>query len=511
MAEQLRQDRSAWLTKAGAPLVLTWLAFALRLIGLTRQSLWRDEVDALLFATRPLAQLLQMFRRPGENGPLFFLALRPWLAAAGHSEFALRFPSALAGALAVPIVYILMRRLGGRKPATVAALLMATAPYLIWYGQEAKMYALLTALAPLALLLTVDAALRGRWWRWVLLYGVTSLCFYTHVLAALIVPVQALWLLILPLPAGRRAAWRRLGAVAGYLAALLLPYLPLVWWQAKLWLSPTFETGHPFVPLDDILTVLLAAFSRGVLPVGKAWTLGPSIFGLISAGAWAAGRHRAPARAEHADREGLGGWRPVALLGIWLLLPPLGVYGISLGMPIFTDRYLIWALPAFVGLIALGVVALARSWRPLGLMTLAVILALNLVGTVKQFSLPVKSDFRSAAGYVLANRQPGDLLIYQIPYIRFTFTYYSSGRADPNDATLPWLDGPYTNNTATEADVAAKMAQGTAAAPAAWLIASEAPMWDRRGLTEAWLAGHGEVTHHAEFARVTVTRYKLER
>lgn len=494
-----------WLAGPGGPLLLAGLALTLRIIGLTRQSLWRDEVDALLFATRPLAQLLQMFQRPGENGPLFFLALRPWLAAAGQSEFALRFPSALAGALAVPIVYRLMHRLGGRKPAAVAALLMATAPYLIWYGQEAKMYAAITALVPLALLLTVDAALHGRGWRWALLYVTTSLCFYTHVLAALIVPVQALWLLILPLPAGRHAGRRRLAAVAGYLAALLLPYLPLVWWQARLWLSPTFETGHPFAPLGDILTVLLAAFSRGILPVRSAWTLGPFILGLFGAGAWAA-----RTRGAGAPGTAIGGPRAGALLAVWLLLPPLAVYGISLGMPIFADRYLIWALPAFAGLIGAGVTELARSWRPLGLALLAVILALNLADAARQYAPPIKSDFRSAASYVLAHRQPDDLLIYQIPYIRFTFTYYSSGRADPNAAARPWLDGPYTNADASEADVAALLARGTFGHDAAWLIASEAAMWDRRGLTESWLAEHGVITHRAEFARVTVTRYKLE-
>ena len=78
-----RLNWSAWL-----PLGLALLAFAVRVAGLTAQSLWRDEVDALMFATRPLPELLNMFRRPGDNGPLFFLALRPWLAAAGPSDSA---------------------------------------------------------------------------------------------------------------------------------------------------------------------------------------------------------------------------------------------------------------------------------------------------------------------------------------------------------------------------------------------------------------------------------------
>jgi hypothetical protein len=80
-------------------------AWAWRLAGLTSQSLWRDEVDSLRFATRPLPEVLAAFTRPGENGPLFYLLLRPWLALAGHSEFALRFPSVLMGVLAIPLIF----------------------------------------------------------------------------------------------------------------------------------------------------------------------------------------------------------------------------------------------------------------------------------------------------------------------------------------------------------------------------------------------------------------------
>jgi len=73
-----------------------------------------------------------------------------------------------------------------------------------------------------------------------------------------------------------------------------------------------------------------------------------------------------------------------------------------------------------------------------------------------------------------------------------------------------WLDGPYTNNGMSEADLDAEMTRGTGDARAVWLIASEAPMWDERNLTDSWLSGRGAITDHAEFARVAVTRYELK-
>ncbi|MGQ9840805.1 MAG: glycosyltransferase family 39 protein [Anaerolineae bacterium] len=484
------------------PLAVAWIALALRVAGLTAQSLWRDEVDTLLFATRPLAEALQMFRQPGQNGPLFFLLLRPWLAMAGASEFALRFPSALAGTLAVPASYVLALRLAGRKTAALTALLMALAPYLVWYGQEARMYALLTLLITVSLWLTVAAVQQGGWWRWQLLYLVTTVAFYIHVLAALIIPVQVLWLLLAPAPGRTARRWRAIGL---YLMALLLPYLPLAVWQADM-LRIAFQTGHRFIPLGDILLILGAVFSLGVLPEQRFLEL-LAFMVTLTAGVLLGGYQ---AWRQRVSRKGAS-WRLVVMLLIWLLLPPPMTYGISLRVPIFTERYLIWTMPAFLMLCALGVGALARFWRPLGLILLGAMVVFDLGAIARQTGQPIKSDFRSAAGFVMQHLQPGDRLVYQIPYIRYTFTYYSSGRGDPRAESLPWVDGPYTNHGMSEAEVAAWMARGVGDAAAVWLIASEAPMWDARGLTEQWLNAHGTAELRAEFARVTVTRYVLHR
>lgn len=481
-------------------LALAWGAFALRMAGLTAQSLWRDEVDTLLFATRPLAEALAMFRQPGQNGPLFFLMLRPWLAAAGASEFALRFPSALAGTLAVPVGYVLAYRLVGRKPAVLTALLMALAPYLIWYGQEARMYALLTLLIPVSLWLTVAAAQQGGWWRWLSLYLVTTAAIYIHLLATLIIPVQVVWLLVMP-SAGRPAQRFRFAGL--YILALFLPYLPLAIWQADM-LRIAFQTGHRFVPLGDILLVLTAVFSLGVLPGQRFLEIFVFVVALTAGALLWAYQARRPG-----ELRANAPVRPVIMLLIWLFLPPLMVYGISLRMPIFTERYLIWTMPAFLMLCALGIMALARTWRPLGLIVLGAMVAFSLSGAARQVRQPIKSDFRSAAGFVLQHMQPGDLLVYQIPYIRYTFTYYSSGQGNPRAEALPWTDGPYTNRGMSEAEVAAWMARGVGDARAVWLIASEVPMWDARGLTEQWLEAHGTAELRGEFTRVTVTRYVL--
>lgn len=483
-----------------AVLALTLLAFALRVGGLLSQSLWRDEVDTLMFAQQPLDQFIAMFRQPGQNGPLFFLTMRPWLAVAGHSEFALRFPSALAGVLSVPILYVLTTRLGGRKIALVAALLMATAPYGVWYGQEAKMYALLTALLPATLLAITEIAAEGRSRRrrglaWAALYVLTSLSFYTHLLAALILPIQALWLLILPRgPVARRARNALL-----YLLALALPYIPFLGWAPRLWTS-SFTTGHPFVPLDEIVQVLAGAFSRGVLGISSASLL-PYMVALVAGLIlWPLSRHERRAGLPPRGRVAL-------LLAAWLALPPLLIYLVSLGMPIFTDRYLIWAMPAFLALLACGIVALADEWRPLGLVVAAAILALNGWSMYLQATQSIKADFRAAVAYTLPRWKAGDALMYQIPYNWHTFAYYAGAGHDPRDPFWQGVDGPYTNAGMSEAEADAWIATQLGGAQTVWLVSSEASMWDQRDLTSQWFAAHAQEVDRAEFARVTVIRY----
>lgn len=497
------------MTRTGLALLGLCLAgFAWRIAGLDFQSLWRDEVDALRFATRPLAELVRTFSKPGENGPLFFLALRPWLAAAGQSEFALRFLSVVAGVLAIPLTYALARRLitqagGASTPFTnitlanaplLAAVLVAANPYLTWYSQEGKMYAWLVVLAlaaHLAFLAAVDASRRPGygWPRWLLYLVLLCLGALTHVLAILVVLVHALWLVCL-WPASRRS-WLPFGLT---LLAPALPFFALAgWWQLRLFLNPDFQTGHPFVPLTGMAEVLLVGFGQGVgAPLYPPLLIG--VIFLLLAGLTLG------ARSLSADRR--SPLRLATLLLSWVAVPALLLFAISLRKPLFADRYLIWIMPGLAIAAALGLSALSRTWRPLGWLALAALLAVNLWTGARQVRVPIKADWRAAAAYVTAHRQPGDRLLYLIPYNRFSFEYYAGPQVD-------WADGPYTNNANPPQQVADEMRRATHGAPAVWLIASEEALWDSRGLVRSWLAAHGQVTAAVQFTRVEVVRYQL--
>jgi len=461
-------------------IALLLVAWAWRLYGLVVQSLWRDEVDSLRFATRELPQVLAAFTRPGENGPLYYLLLHPWLVWMGHGEYALRWTSVLFGLLALPLIFIWGRRFFNPTVGLIAALLLAVNPYHLWYSQEARMYAVLIVVTMIALWSFADAIERGKWWRWFIWLALTTICIYIHVLSILLVPLQIVWLLLVP-------RWRR--RWLSYLLALaflILPYLPVVWWQWALLTDSGFNTGHPFVSLQRMSLTLFVAQVEGIASRPGVWIFAPVIFLLLAA-------------LFYTRR-----WTRARLLTLtWWLLPPLGVFVISLFSPVFTDRYLIWTLPALLILIAVGAYVIGKRYRWLAVILVGTLIGIQLWSGWRQMTQPIKSDFRSAAAYISPLRQPEDVTLFLIPYIHHTYQYYDPG-------PYPWIEAPYANRESDASQLPVRLESGTDGYSGVWLIESEADFYEEQGLTRTWLDAHGTLDAEAHFARVSAYHYVLD-
>ena len=493
MWDRVREARIRYVLLA---LVLT--AFALRVDHLDFQSLWRDEVDAITFATRALPKVLSTFAKPRENGPLYFLLLRPWIALTGDSEFSVRFFSLAFGILAIPLAHALGRRWLSPLGSILGALLMTFSPYLIWYSQEAKMYTLITFLTMFSLYLYMEALSRGRWPYWTAYVMVTSFCLYTHILAALIIPLEfILFVVWWPRHRARLKPW----LVA--IGCVTLPYVPLALWEVPLLLS-TYTTGHPFYPLHDILRILFFVFSHGVCDMASPWLLVltsvPFIFPFLAGVFLGDKKLNLDIGFDVRRREAVQHLREVALL-LYLFLPVIGVYLISLGMPIFTERYLIYVAPAFYFILARGLAAVKLRSNVVFALCLALVLILDVKSVWAQSHTRIKSDFRSAAQYFALHREPDDLAIFLMPYVRRTFEYYY--RSDYHSA-----DSPCTNNGMSEGELEALLDKLTKGHRSAWLVASEAESCDERGLVKAWLDGNGKLVDEKEFAMVRLYRYE---
>jgi uncharacterized membrane protein len=485
------------MLQRGALLFVLLLAFALRIAGLTAQSLWRDEVDALRFSQEPMTTLVRNFYRPGWNGPLYYALLRSWVVLAGRGEFALRYFSLCFGVLGVALTYRLGRAWFSSRVGGLAGLLMACSPYMVWYGQEAKMYSLLCVVVLIALWAYWRALKRGEWRAWGATLVLAWLAITVHYLGGLLLPVLFV-LLFAWWPASRG---RRLQALLTLLG-ISLPGMVALPWVFPL-LVQGRDLGYHAVDLRGMISVMLHVFGRGIMTSGREGPMALSLFAMLAgstlwpgAGVWSWRLWAVPGR--------FSGWRNVLALWVWIAVPTLSLYLISLRAPMFVDRYLIWIGPAVYVLIARGLDQI--RWRSVLVYVLCLATMLGFSGwsVWEQSATPIKSDFRAAAAYVQAHRQPGDLVLFHISYIRYTFEYYYG-------PSVPFADGIATDEQTLPLSVDAEMLRRTAGYDVVWLVLSEPEMWDRRGMTVAWLDSHATAEVRADFKRVSIVKYRISR
>ena len=213
------------MTRARSPLLvvlaLTALGAALRFPTLDRQSYWLDELVTVSLLDRGLGDVLHEIPRTEATPFLYYVAAWVWGSVFGLGEIGLRSLSALAGTATIPVAYGAGAVLVSRRAGLVAASLVAVNPFLVWYSQETRSYALLSLFGA-ATVLAFGLALRGDG-RWLAGWAALSaVAIATHYYAVFLVGAEAAWLLV------RLRATR--GAVLATLApsAVLLAHVPLV-------------------------------------------------------------------------------------------------------------------------------------------------------------------------------------------------------------------------------------------------------------------------------------------
>jgi mannosyltransferase len=319
----------AALTAAGA---------ALRFSTLDVQSFWHDEavtvgrvLDPSLFTT--------LDRVPGSEAtpPLYYALAWAWTRLFGSGEVGIRSLSALAGTATIPVAWWAGRELVSRAAGMAAAALVTFSPYMVWYSQEARAYALLVLLCGLSLALFARA-LRGesaRWLGWWAL--VAALALVTHYFAVFVVAPE-LALLVWLVPARRRAAL----AAGGFVAVVGLALVPLAvhqadqghdGWIERIALSTRLrDTGKQFVlgysgsPARALsVAVVVAVAVAAALAVRHGWRRRGF---WLAAGVGAAGL-LVPLAAKVAGADYL---YPRNMIGVWV---PLAV---ALGVAVAVDR-----------------------------------------------------------------------------------------------------------------------------------------------------------------------------
>lgn len=375
---------------------LIGLALVLRLFHLGAWSFWEDEALTILLARQPVSNLVSIMATADVHPPLYFLLVKAFMLL-GQTEFIIRLPSALASTGAVFVLYLIGRDLFDEKVGLTGALLLAISPLQLLYAQEARMYAQLLLLTCLSGW-TFIRAMRGqsrRWWAFFVISA--ALACYT---AYFIFPVfLAMGLYVLLIDRTRKNIWR-FGLSMLLAAGLYLPWLAVLFSQtrsvmASFWL----ERPHPLT----LLTTLSGFFIGVSLPAfWIAVSLGVTlmiIFVILN-------------NVRHALMTGSADSRALLWLILWIFVPLLGLYLISLVRPIFQLRAVITASAPLYLLIGWG---LLRTPRPRLNQWLFLPTLLVMVLSLANFFFDpayAKPAWREAAAYVQAHAQPGDIAIH---------------------------------------------------------------------------------------------------
>ena len=150
-------------------------------------------------------------------------------------------------------------------------------------------------------------------------------------------------------------------------AAIFLFAWPLLNQHIKA-LYSTFDSGYTFYQLWEIFRLEWFVLSSGI---PTYWSIiNVSLFSsLFLLGLWSIDRQE----------------QRLILLGFFVI-PILTIYGLSLAMPIFLDRYIIEAAIGFYGLVALGVESLANARQRYGWIALILLVSANGINIIYQKS-----------------------------------------------------------------------------------------------------------------------------
>ena len=108
---------------------------------------YQDELFSVQAASASLAHVLQVAQEDSPHPPFHLVLLHLWMRLWGSSEVSARALSVLASALFLPLLYRLALRWMCASAALIVLFLCAVSPFFVYYGQQARPYALATLLS----------------------------------------------------------------------------------------------------------------------------------------------------------------------------------------------------------------------------------------------------------------------------------------------------------------------------------------------------------------------------
>jgi mannosyltransferase len=385
------RDGGPWVV-AGGLLLLVVVSVLLRSQAMYAKY-WIDEGLSVQIAAHGFLDIPGVLRQDG-SPPLYYMLLHVWVQVVGDGEARTHLLSLIFATATIPAAFWAGTSLFGRAQGWGCAVIAAFIPYLTYYAQETRMYALVVLLSVVvaASFAHVFARRDRRLLPVFALSGTAAI--YTHNWALfLLAAAGAAWLVLtlrVAQPGEERRGLLRDGVLGfGTIGLLYLPWVPTLLHQAANTGAPWSETpGLEAIP--NALGVLLGGPKLGYLI---------SFVGVAGAVALTRARRGTPAT------------RSLALLLAVAAGGILLAFAASQVSPAWANRY----FAAFVGPLVL---LLGTSLTAQGRMGVAALAVFVLLGTnTRERELNAKSNAFAVARTLddKALVAPGDLVVSTHP------------------------------------------------------------------------------------------------
>ena len=496
----------AWRQHLRTLIPILGVFIVLACYGIDRQSLWEDEYNSLWRVTTSKYPVWK-----DGHGFLYFALLNLWIQF-GTSELVLRSLSVLIGALAVCLTYVVGIELLGRRVAVVGTWLIASSPFLIWYSQEAR-YITLVLVATLLSMYAFHRLISRPNFAWWFTYGAATLVALFSFLSTLLLPVvQGLYLLGCP---SRRFLVRK------WVVCQILIFTLFGWWfvngthflpaliQARSSGQRVIANPDVFPFTGDFNEVRLAVLPYTFFSFSGGFSLGPSARELYSDRALAPLAPYAPMLvtlgllygglllsgliATH--RQG-DSW---ILLGLWMSIPILGVFGIASLLNIYYDvRYVATAFPAYILLLAAGIIGVKK--RAVQMLLLGAVLTVHGVALANYYFEPryAREDTRAAADYLETAAGPRD--VFLIVGTESSLPHYFKGN-------LPLVD--FRTLQPAEQPLKEKLRKLSTNHDRIWLVQIRPWQVDRSGTIKAELDSTYQIAEQQHFSGIDIYAYRI--
>jgi tetratricopeptide (TPR) repeat protein/uncharacterized membrane protein len=361
--------------------------------------------------------------------PLYLLLEYAWNQYVYASPLSLRILSVLFGLMLLPLLYLTGKKLFDTRAGLIAMACVSLSPIHVQFAKEIRMYGLMTVLALLSVYAFIQALEDGkkRWWALTLI--ATFLLSWTHPFALLLPFVQGLfWLLSRPRDMKRLILWSVAVCLMVFPAAFYV--ITIQFWgqdSTDQWLRmPSFLEVMNDIFADDALG---ATFQLKESPLTFSRLLGRSaakllvsnhliaawlfLFSSLLASLLLLTRYlRSLFRSKQSESDHSPSSREPwnLFLILWLVVPPLMLYFLSLGWrPCHQPRYTLHASLALYLIYGGVITLLARKW----LRQLLVAMLILFFGYQQLLVIgePQHPDWYGAASHIRENMRNDDLIL----------------------------------------------------------------------------------------------------